>query len=43
MSEIAMEIKGAIIKNLITSWHKNNLVIDGISEVGTEEGFYISL
>ena len=27
------------IKYLILSWHKNNLVIDGISEVGAEEGF----
>ena len=26
-------------QTLIISWHKNNLVINGISGVGTEEGF----
>ena len=41
MSEIALEIKGGI-KKLVISLHKNNLVINGISGVGTEEGFFIS-
>ena len=42
MSEIALEIKGGIKKKLVISWHKNNLVKNGISGVGTEEGFFIS-
>ena len=32
---------GGIIKYLVVSWHQNNLVINGISGVGTEEGFLL--
>ena len=39
MSEIAMKIKG---ENKI-SWHQNNLVLKGISGVGTEEVSFLHL
>ena len=38
MSEIAIKIKGE--NKIPYSWYENNLVIDGILEAGTKEGFF---